>query len=436
MKNGGRGSGVGSRGLVVLALLAPSAFAQFAFSVGGRPVAGVFDFGESTAVQFRLTNTSDQAAVLSNLSVRGAGFSIDGGPALPMVMAAGAALDFRVVFDGAAVASYSAELAADGVTVLLTASVRPRLTYSPLGAAGLDFGSVDVGGAVTRRITAANLTPAILAAPAVSATGDAFTVAGASAGTPVLPGQSTEFDVVFRPPGAGTWTGALTIDDRSYALTGVAVGLPLPKPVLNLDVAQLTVAVGLDAPAKTAGAGTLTLDFTPLTPGATDPAIQLGIVGRLLPFTISPGDTHVRFGDLDAVSFQTGSTAGTIGIAVELGGATDRKEMVIPAAPVAILTAQAARTAAGIELRIGGVDNTRTAGAVTFTFFDASGAALPAISVDYTRDFAGYFAASDQGGAFLLRSVFPVTGDASTIREFAVQMTNAAGSSTTGRVKF
>ena len=62
-----------------------------------------------------------------------------------------------------------------------------------------------------------------------------------------------------------------------------------------------------------------------------------------------------------------------------------------------------------------GFDNTRSAGPITYTFYDTAGNALAPISVDYTADFASFFAGSDQGGAFALRSVFPVTGDASKI---------------------
>ena len=96
-----------------------------------------------------------------------------------------------------------------------------------------------------------------------------------------------------------------------------------------------------------AGAGTLTLEFEPLAKGASDAAIQLGVVGRSLPFTIAAGDTQVRFGDLAAVTFQTGTTAGTISVAVELGGVTDRKTIAIAPEPVA----SCRRRASGVRRR-------------------------------------------------------------------------------------
>jgi hypothetical protein len=168
-----------------------------------------------------------------------------------------------------------------------------------------------------------------------------------------------------------------------------------------------------------------------LAKGATDPAIQLGVAGRFLPFTISAGDTR-----LPAVNFQTGTTAGTIAIGVELGGATDRKTIAIPAAPVTIQSATAARSSGSIELRVTGFDNTRSAGTVVYTFYDAAGNALPAITVDNSADFRAWFAESDLGGLFGLRAVFPVTGDGSRITGFAVEMRNSAGNAVTGRLPF
>ena len=74
---------------------------------------------------------------------------------------------------------------------------------------------------------------------------------------------------------------------------------------------------------------------------------------------------------------------------------------------------------------------------VAYTFYDTAGNALAGtIAVDNSRDFAAFFAGSNAGGNFLLRAVFPVSGDASRIAAFEAQMTNSAGTATTGRVRF
>jgi hypothetical protein len=427
-------------------LLAQAAFGQFAlFQVDGeseRAVGTVVNLGtaypaEPATARFRIRNTADQPAAVTTLEVNGAGFSLSAVPKMPIGLGPQESFEFSVVFQAPAAATYSATLQSDGVSAILLAAVLPGLTTS-VGSGGLSFGTIEAGGSASQRVTISNLTGSPMPMAPVSVSGDAFRVPTPPDGTTILqPSDSVGFDVLFLPPGAGNWTGTLAIGDRTYPLRGSAAGPPLPKPALSVDLPDArsaqtgSVTVNFDAPARTAGAGTLTIAFDPLAKGATDPAIQLGVVGRSLPFTIAVGDAG-----LQPVNFQTGTTAGTIAIAVELGGATDRKTIAIPPAPVAIQSATATRTQGTIEVRVAGFDNTRTAGSVVYTFYDTAGNALPSIAVDNSADFRTWFAGSDLGGMFGLRAVFPVTGDASKITGFAVEMRNSAGNAVTGRLPF
>lgn len=431
---------------ILCVTLAQAAFGQFAVSrmeTGAeRPVGAVLDLGrvypaEAATGRLKIRNVSATPAAVTALAINGTGFSLSGVPKLPAGLGPDEAFEFFVVFQATPAASYSAILEADGIAILVTAAVLPGLTHS-IGASGLAFGTVEAGTSRSTSVSVANLTGFALPFPPLATSGDAFSIANAPDGATVLqPSDSVSFDIVFHPAGAGTWTGTLAIGERKFPLTGTAVGPALPKPILRVDLPEArsgqtgSVSVRFDGPAKNAGAGTLTLAFEPLVKGATDPAIQLGVVGPSLPFTVAVGDTR-----LPAVNFQTGTTAGTITIAAELGGSTDSKSIVIPPAPIGILAAGASRATGSIDIRLTGFDNTRTAGPVVYTFFDASAAALPPIAVDNTRDFAGYFAGSDAGGAFVLRAVFPVTGDTSKITAFEARMTNSAGSTSTGRISF
>lgn len=449
------------RRLVLAACLAPPAAAQFnLYLVDGnveRPAPAVFDLGavyptESASARFRIRNTSPAAAPLSLLAVKGSGFSLTGLPVLPVGLLPQQALEFSVVFQAGVAGSYSASLDTEGTSVLLTAVVLPSLTFQvqtltgaqTVGAAPVDFGSVQLGGSVRRHFVVTNFTGLVLQAPGIAVQGDGFALAGQPpSGVVFQPGDTAGFDILFQPTAAGPASGTLAVGDRSYSLTGAGLPIPLPHPVLDVELSrpqsaqQGNVAVNLDAAAETSGTGTLTLDFQPLANGATDPAIQLGVVGRTLSFPIVPGDTQARFGDLTAVAFQTGTTAGTLVFTATVAGATDRKSVTIPGAPVVIVAASGLRTTGSIELDITGYDNTRSAGVVVYTFYDAAGNAIVAgITVDNTADFAAYFAGSNAGGNFLLRAVFPINGDASRIASFEVQLTNSAGTATTGRVKF
>ena len=79
--------------------------------------------------------------------------------------------------------------------------------------------------------------------------------------------ETAAVEVQFQPAGAGTWAGTLTLGDRTYPLSGSATGIPLPKASLAVELAEAksgqtgAVAVSFDAPARTAGAGTLTISL-------------------------------------------------------------------------------------------------------------------------------------------------------------------------------
>jgi hypothetical protein len=56
------------------------------------------------------------------------------------------------------------------------------------------------------------------------------------------------------------------------------------------------------------------------------------------------------------------------------------------------------------------------------------------IVVDAASEFRRYFETSSVGGLFELRAAFPVTGDAASIAELEVEITNALGVARSGRV--
>jgi hypothetical protein len=136
--------------------------------------------------------------------------------------------------------------------------------------------------------------------------------------------------------------------------------------------------------------------------------------------------------------FQTGTTAGVLTFTAQVGGASDQRSVTIAGVAPGISTAQGVRSAGAVEVRIAGFDNTRSLGALSFTFYDAAGNPIApgAIRTDAAADFAKYFAASDLGGVFLLRAVFPVTGDAALVASCEATLANSAGSSKTQRTSF
>src|ERR1035437_2760330 len=250
----GRGS---ARVWVLLALLlGPAAHAQFnLFLVEGnteRTAPAVYDVGslygdETASAHFRLRNTSSAPATLNALVVAGVGFTLTS-PALPIGLAPQGAIDLSVVFHATETRAYSAALRSEGIAILLTATVAPRLTYRVDPGSGtvflgtLDFGGVVRGAGAQRRITIRNETPLVLTIPAISVLGADFALLGTTpSGQALQPLQGGEFTIVFTPRTTGVLQGSLTLGDRSSTLLGTGLDPPLPKPTVSLDLDRKSV---------------------------------------------------------------------------------------------------------------------------------------------------------------------------------------------------
>ncbi|HWB85296.1 MAG TPA: choice-of-anchor D domain-containing protein [Bryobacteraceae bacterium] len=441
----------------------PALHAQFSLLVvhgaSEQPVPAVYDLGsvfpgDTASVQFRLRNTSGAAAILDDLGVAGSGFALAGGPVLPVTVNPGGAVEFTVSFHSAEPGTYSATLHSVGVSALLTAEVPASLTFEVSTALGLqvlstttavDFGPVTQGSSAERHFVVANQTTEDLIVPLISISAGDFSMAGPSpSGTLLHPTQNAGFDVQFNPSAVGARGASLVIGTRAFPLNGTGVAPPLPQPhvAIALEQAQSaqqgTVSVQFDSPSAASGTGTLTLAFQPSTAGAPDPAIAFAAGGRTVSFTFNKGDTQAHFSNGVTAAFQTGTTAGTLTFTAQLGDGSDSQTVTVQPAAVTVSSLQAARSTGSIEVRVTAFDNTRTAGGLTFTFYDAAGNAIApgAIHVDGTAAFSQYFQTSNTGGTFLLRAVFPVTGDAAGIASVTVGLANSAGTTTTPRASF
>jgi hypothetical protein len=265
--------------------------------------------------------------------------------------------------------------------------------------------------------------------------GTGFAVAGSPPSGQVLgPQQAGAFSVTFAPSSPGSYTGTLTIGDRTYPLVGLATDPPLPQPSASISLAQAAslqqgiLTVHFDAAAQTTGTGTATLDFR----GAPDPAIAFASGGRTATFAVKPGDTQA------VLPFQTGTTAGLLTFTVQLGSGSDTQNVTIAASVPGITASRGVRGTASLQVLVTGFDNTRTADALTFTFYDAAGNTIPpgAISNSAGAGFSSYFAGSSLGGVFLMDAEFPIAGDASQVSSCDVAIMNSTGTAKAPRIVF
>ncbi|MGH9630115.1 MAG: hypothetical protein ACRD7E_17500, partial [Bryobacteraceae bacterium] len=150
--------------LLLLAALPVCALAQLQLYVvqAGveQRIGSVYDAGTAAAgdvldTRMRVRNLGNVAVNIQTLSIGGVGFSLQGRPSLPFVLAPGLNLDFTVRFAPTNFGSFSANLTVNSINVIVrgTGLAAPVLSVELNGvrvalSSGetVDFGVVDPGG--------------------------------------------------------------------------------------------------------------------------------------------------------------------------------------------------------------------------------------------------------------------------------------------------
>jgi hypothetical protein len=417
---------------------------------------GIVQTGDLLETGFRIRNPGPAPLTLQKTpSVDGVGFWLVCNFQVPTTLGAGAVLDFLVRFQPTASGAHSASLVVNSQTTLLRAVAQPGATVSleQSGArtvltsgATVDFGSVDRRSRLQHRFLLGNQTPASLNLEVV-VSGPAFHgPLGLTSPVILPPGNSVSFDVSFEPQATGPQNGTLRVNQRTFQLRGTGLEPPfaIPQIILQSSAArsgqQVKLAVRLASPSPVSGSGDMQMYFTPSVPGArNDPAVLFLASGsRFMRFTVDQGAEVALFNGQSEIEFQTGTTAGVIDFVAQWGDQTARASLTIAPEPVVIDSTRVVRALSGLEVQLTGFDNARSASQLAFTFFDQSGRAVDPgrIGLDAAAEFRHYFDSSELGGAFALRAVFPVTGDAAQISAVEVEITSSLGTTQPGRIRF
>ena len=239
---------------------------------------------------------------------------------------------------------------------------------------------------------------------------------------------------------------ALEIEQRRIVLLGTAVDPPFPQPGIEIDIAarrssqQGNLKITLARASEATGPGQVDIEFQPAGAGVrADPAIQFLATGkRTATFQVNQKDIVGHFGSDDHIVFQTGTTAGRIIFTVKLGEFTAQATLAIAPELVGVDSAKGQWTSAGLDLRVAGFDNTRSASSLRFTFYDQNGSILQpgTIVVDGSAAFQQYFSSSDLGGVFGLHAFFPVFGSSTLVDSVDIGLVNSAGTIQTGKIRF
>lgn len=445
------------RGLILFALSCTYAFGQIQFLLvdapgSEKPVSTMFQVGavpvgDRVDTVFRVRNTSQTQLVIRTLTLAGAAFSISGQPSLPHTLAPGLNMDFTVRFAPKDYGSYSANLAVNGIGLLLAGSSTAAPVVSVDGTqrsagSSIDLGLAERGASTSKTFRLENTTSERVRIQTVTIAGKHFKL-NQDIPLPMefAPRTGIDLTVAFVPTASGVFEGSLVIDGRSFRLTAAAHEPPFPKPAIVIDLPNPTsaqqgkVSVQFGEASRAIGSGKLRMEFRPLAAAAPDDEAVRFVKGvRANSFDVTEGVTV----PVSAVSFQTGTTAGTIVFVAEVGGWTATASVDINPERVHIDKVRATKNGSMLELEITGFDNTRTLNQLAFTFLTSNGDVIQpgAIRVDTTTDFGKYFANSTLGGSFTLKAIFPVAGVITNIGSTQVEVTNSSGVAQSGKTAF
>lgn len=422
----------------------PEELIQGSWQIGTVPTT------DKLAATLRIRNTGDAAVVLTTLRIAGTGFSLTGAQSLPYTVAAGTNVDFTLEFRPPDYGSYSGNLLVNstGYVIRGAGSAALGLFRDGVGLSSgdvVDFGRVQVGEEKSVSFQLRNTTAEPNGVSKATVSGPAFIFPNGTPTPYLLPGQSVNFSVRFRPASASVFQEKLVIDNRTFWLTGTGYDPPLPRPALVVETPVLRsgeqgkISIRLAQKAMSRASGRIRMELRPDGKISDNDGAACFLNGsRVYDFQITENDVAVSFGGQPALTFQAGTTTGTIVFTVEAGGFTDQAVVGIGAAPVQIEKASAVRRTGALDVQITGFDNTRTVSDMSFTFYSAAGqplAGMP-VRVPVARDFERWWQDSKLGGIFSFRASFPVAGDSSQIGSVEVEIVNSSGTSRTQRLIF
>jgi hypothetical protein len=431
------------------------------------------DFGSvstsgSSSITFTLTNETAQPIATPTVSLNSAvffssAFSLDTS-ALPAILPANGTGTFKITFSPGQTETTTAVLAVgtntygiQGTGVALTDIDALQIYYVdskdvrtlPQAATPISFGQLVPGtsGGNALKFTVTNPATSFNAVTisTLKTSGAAYSLSGAPAlPATIQPNAAITFTVTFNASTSGTFTGSLTIGTRVFSLTGLAVVSPVPSISMQVSKSPLTSAQQVDLTIQASSAATqdaigeLEMTFAPSVANVNDdPAIAFLATtsSRKMQVTLAKGTQSATYEGQSALTFQTGTTAGTITFALTFTNTPPIvQSFTVTPALIHISSGLAVRQNPALTITINGYDNTYTAGKLSFTFFDLKGLPIAsnALPVDASSAFHNYFFVNDPaGGAFAMQANFPVTGDVTQIGSVAVAMTNSTGQTST-----
>jgi len=253
--------------------------------------------GQTKSQTFTLKNTGGTSLTISQLSVSGAGYSLNG-LTMPSTVAAGASVTFNALF-----APTTAGSLPGTITITSNAPNSPStIALSGTGMAGtviltanptsLAFGNVNAGTTSSKSVTLTNSGTGNVTISQVTVSAKDVTTSGVTTPVTLTPGQTQTLNVAFKPTAAETVSGNITVTNSlgtttviSVSGTGLQAAISLTPSSANFG--SVTVGATNSQTIKIGNTGTAVLTITQATAAGSG----FSVTGLTLPLSINPGAT-------------------------------------------------------------------------------------------------------------------------------------------------
>ncbi len=440
------------RCLFLVALLASAAAAQIVVKdhATGAPIASPLLLSDVAVNDFEdkaldIVNTGSQAVTVNSATATGPYFSLCCESAF--VIPVGGIQTVTLHFAPSQTGYFSGALEIDTLAIFVFArsdAAASLFVQTPSGPVQAHSGTpliVTLPGAGTVQLPCLleNNSSGPVTVSSLSASAGWSLTAAPALPLELQPGQQAAFTLVgtstANAAGPATLAGVVMVDQWAYAIDAHA---PQPNLLMQLSGTQLksgqqaTLSVSFDSLPAYAETGSITLSLeTSGSVALSDPGILFPSTGTTTAsFTSVAGSLSASFNGQSNITFQTGTTAGTLHVHAVWGYSDQQVNVILEPAPIVYASIDAKRETNALDVTVSAYDNTRTAGRLSFSFFDSQGAFIGSpITADYTQLFYNYFyqAEYNAGGMFQMVAHFPVTGGTGQVHSVQVDLINTAG---------
>ena len=255
--------------------------------------------GSSQRQSATLTNSGGSTVTISQATVSGVGFSLDGS-SFPLSLIVGQSTAFTVTFAPQATGNASGNLsiisnASDStLNISLSGTGVTAGSLTPTSSS-INFGTVQVGSNVSQNETLTNSGGSSVTISQATPSGSGFSVSGLNTPLTLNAGQSTTFSVIFTPGSAATATGNVSITSDgsnpslAISLTGTGSTVPGQLAVTPNSINFGSVVMG----ASQSQSATLSANAAAVTVSSISGlnGSEFSVTGIAFPLTIPAGST-------------------------------------------------------------------------------------------------------------------------------------------------